>query len=482
MTTINIDLSNLPKATNDCYTPLYKNKDRYLVLYGGAGSGKSIYAAQKIIYRMVTQGGHKFLVVRKVGKTLKNSVYALFKDIIRQWGMNQLFRYNETNMEIICANGNRIICVGLDDPEKLKSIHGITGIWIEEASELTQEDFQQLDLRLRGKTDWYKQIMLTFNPISITHWLKTIFFDRKKENSTVVHTTYKNNKFIDNEYKRTLEAMKDQDEYYYTVYALGEWGVLGKTVFNAKKVTERIVQLREKEPLKIGRFEFDYEGRKIVKETIKWVDDPNGHIRLYELPDKQIPYVLGGDTAGEGSDYFSGHVIDNTTGCQVAVLHHQFDEHMYARQMYCLGFYYGWALAGMEVNFSTFPTREFEEWEYPRMYTRTVEDSYTHKPEKRYGFMTGKITRPLIIANLVKIVDESVHLINDLQTLEEMLTFVRNENGRPEAQEGKFDDLVMGLAITYHIRDQQDFKPREDVSPAAPKLADKLGVKKRKVV
>jgi phage terminase large subunit len=303
-------------------------------------------------------------------------------------------------------------------------------------------------------------MIISFNPIDINHWLKKEFFDVKKPNSITLHSTYKDNKFLDDAAIGVLEAFKETDPYFYQVYALGEWGVLGKTIFNARKVSERIAFLREKyekEPLKRGSFVFEYENDRIVESSIKWVDDLEGYITFYEGPKDKVPYVLGGDTAGEGSDNFTGHVIDNTTGKQVAVLKHQFDEHFYARQMFCLAKHYNTALTGIEMNFSTFPTREFERWNYPKLYVRETVDDYTHKLVKRFGFVTGKVTRPLMIANLVKIVDESIRLIQDIPTLEEMLTFVRNEKGRPEAQDGSHDDLIMGLAITYQIRDQQSY-------------------------
>ena len=228
---INIDLTALPELTNDIYYPLYKDTNRYLVLYGGAGSGKSVFAAQKTLVRLLTEKPHRFLVVRKVAKTLRYSVFSLFQDMITQWNLTPLFKINKSDMTITCINGNQIIFAGLDDVEKLKSIAGITGIWIEEASELEQKDFQQLDLRLRGPTKYYKQIILTFNPISALHWLKKVFFDFKKDNATIVKSTYKDNKFIDPEYVKVLEDLKNQDETYYKIYALGEWGVLGNLVY-----------------------------------------------------------------------------------------------------------------------------------------------------------------------------------------------------------------------------------------------------------
>jgi phage terminase large subunit len=466
-----INLENLPHITNPIYYPLYKDKERYLVLYGGAGSGKSVFVGQKIILRMLSERNHKFLVVRKVAKTLRESTFSLLRGIVSDWGMTSLFDVNKTDMTITCKlNGNKIMHAGLDDVEKMKSVHGITGIWVEEASEIEQQDFQQLDLRLRGHTTNYKQIMISFNPISSLHWLKTVFFDSHKENTTVSHSTYLNNIFIDDAYRQVLEDMKDQDEYYYMVYALGEWGIVGKTIFNARKVNERISALRNMS-FKRGQFTFEYHKEnpnKILDETIQWVDDNQGYINIYEDKKNRFPYVIGGDTAGDGSDSFTAHVLDNITGKQVASLMHQFDEDMYAEQIYCLGKYFNNALIGLEVNFSTYPVKRLEQLGYKRMYYRETEDSYTHKVQQKYGFRTDRVTRPLIIANLVKIVREESHLINDIPTLNEMLTFVRNEKGKPEAQEGKHDDNIIGLAIAHYIRGQQEMELAQEIIEKAP--------------
>lgn len=463
MPTIKIEL-DIDDVMNEWSVPLVDNRSRYLVLYGGAGSGKSFTAAQKIVIRMLEEKGHKFLIVRKVANTLRNSVFSLIREVISEWGLTDYFKINKSDMRITCEiNGNEILFAGIDDPEKLKSIHGVTGMWIEEASELTQEDFQQLDLRLRGFTKNYKQIIISFNPISSLHWLKELFFDKKKKNSTVVHSTYLNNKFIDDSYKEVLESMKNEDEYYYMVYALGEWGIIGKTIFNARKVNERIQQLRNNKPLKRGYFIYEYKNEKIKDSSIKWVEDENGYIDIFEEPKKtdqegnyvRWPYVGGGDTAGDGSDNFAGHILDNVTGKQVAVLHHQFDEDLYARQMYCLGKYYNYALLSIEVNFSTYPVKELQRLGYSRQYKREIIDEISKKKQHKYGFKTTTVSRPVIIAELVQIVRENIELINDIKTLNEMLTFVRNEKGKPEAQDGKHDDLIMALAISYKAREQQ---------------------------
>ena len=184
----------------------------------------------------------------------------------------------------------------------------------------------------------------------------------------------------------------------------------------------------------------------------------DGFIDIFESPKTNYPYVISGDTAGEGSDYFIGQVLDNTTGKQVAKLRKQFDADEYTRQMYCLGKHYNNALIGIETNFDTYPIKELERLGYKNMFIREKEDTYTGKHEKAFGFRTDRIPRPLILSMLQSIVNDNIELINDKETLEEMLVFVRNEKGGPEAQDGCHDDLVMALAIAYYIRPQQSMK------------------------
>jgi len=219
------------RVFNTAYLPHLETQDRFLVLYGGAGSGKSYFAAQKKLYRALSEPGHRFLIARKVAKTLRHSVFQLFRDVIGDWGLTGLFKVNKSDMEISCLNGSQLLFVGLDDVEKLKSITRITGIWVEEASELLPTDLRQLNLRLRGPTPSYKQIVLSFNPVDAESWLKRDFFDAgPRPGVTIVHTTYKHNRFLDAEYIAELEALKEQDLYYYQVYCLGEWGSIGNLI------------------------------------------------------------------------------------------------------------------------------------------------------------------------------------------------------------------------------------------------------------
>ncbi len=234
----------------------------------------------------------------------------------------------------------------------------------------------------------------------------------------------------------------------------------GKCYFNKDNIIKRIDLLEEQENTieDIGYFKHNIvikNNRKVIT-NIKWISDPLGCIKLIKKPEEYKPYVLGGDTAGEGSDNFTGIVIDNTNEKVVAVLKHEKDETFYTRQIYCLGWYYNKALIGLETNFSTYPIKMLaEEYEYPNLYIRDKEDDYTGKIVKAYGFRTDRITRPLILAELQRIFEEEIEKITDIDILKEALTFIKNEKGRAEAQEGCHDDLIMGTAITYYIASQQ---------------------------
>ena len=233
----------------------------------------------------------------------------------------------------------------------------------------------------------------------------------------------------------------------------------GDNVFDTEKILARLTRIPK--PLKVGYFIYDYDGLTI--RNIKWVNDRNGYIKIYQVPDSPeiTNYCIGGDTAGEGSDYFTGHVLDAKTGVQVAALKHQFDPDQYTRQMYCLGKYYKNALIGIEANFDSFPIQELQRLGYNNQYVREVQDTYTGKTEKRFGFKTTLLTRPTIISRLIQIVREEVDSINDMDTLEELLTITRNEKGRIEAPEGGHDDQMMGLAIAHQIRGQVVFDTEE---------------------
>ena len=454
---MNVNIKISKKVFNDVYLPYLDNDDRYLVFYGGGSSGKSYYIAQRWIYKLIHPTRCNLLVTRQTGDTNRRSTFPLLKQVISNWNLSKHFKINESDMRIKCLlTGNEVAFAGLDDVEKIKSITfesgELTHIWCEEATEMQEADINQLKVRLRGGKS-KKQIVLSFNPINIQHWIKKHFIDSKL--ATVCFSTYKDNKFLTDDDRKALEDLKDIDEYTYEVYCLGKWGILGKTVFDARAIQKRLDLIPK--PIKTGYFLYEYDGLKI--SNIRWINDRNGYIKIYQLPNTPTitKYCIGGDTAGDGSDSFTAHVLDARTGIQVAHLKHQFDADQYAKQMYCLGVYYKNALIGIEANFDSFPLMELQRLGYTNQYVRESIDTYTGKTEKRFGFKTTSLTRPTIISKLIEIVREHCDVINDRETLEELLTIVRNQKGRIEAPEGGHDDDMMGLAIAHHIREQVVF-------------------------
>ena len=201
---------------------------RYEVYYGGGGSGKSVGAVQKIVLK-AKLNPRKILVVRKVASTLRDSIYTVVRSILAQSKTN--FIENKTNMTLSLENGSVFIFKGMDNPEKIKSIADITDIVIEEATELTLDDFTQLDIRLRPNNVAFTQIYLMFNPVSKVNWVYEHWIMNKPSNSIVVKTSYVDNKFLSEEYKQTLERLKDTNPAYYKIYCLGEFATLDKLVF-----------------------------------------------------------------------------------------------------------------------------------------------------------------------------------------------------------------------------------------------------------
>lgn len=440
------------------FAPLLFCRRRYLVLKGGGGSGKSYFAARKVLWRCMSEDGHRMLVVRKVGKDLRDSCFALLLSEAEEYYPGTELRVNRTNMSISFPNGSEILCRGLDNVERLKSITHITGIWIEEATELSERDFSQLDIRLRDRTETYKQIIITFNPISATHWLKRRFFDEPEADVKLSETTYRENIYLPPESAAVLEHFRLTDEYYYSVYCLGEWGVTGTTVFSARAIAERLADLPK--PVRCGNFEGIPLGGALP-DTAAFIgrEDCGGRdagvsIRIYREYDSQRSYIVGVDTAGTGSDYNVAQVIDAADGTQAAVVRMRDGEEIFAACCYLIGREYGWALIAAEVNFSTYLVRKLAEWGYPHQYVREIVDEYTGRLKKAFGYRTDAKTRPLMIANLVDLCSAGLEIISDRATLEEMQTFIRSEDFRPEADVGAHDDCVMAYAIAVMARSQ----------------------------
>lgn len=214
---------------------------RFLVLIGGAGSGKSHFIAQYFLIRILaglSRGlNHNILALRKTSPSVRYSVFALFKHYIDEWKLNKLVTIKDSTMEIFFQGGSQIRCTGMDDQEKIKSFEGLTSAWPEESTEFHPMDITQLNLRLRGKKKTKKQIVLSFNPIDQFSFLNDRFFEggQPKANdttATVMHSTYRDNQFLnDPEYVAELESLREQDENLALIYADGIWGQLKNLIF-----------------------------------------------------------------------------------------------------------------------------------------------------------------------------------------------------------------------------------------------------------
>lgn len=230
------------KIHKEIFAPVYLPyledwEKRYMVFYGGAGSGKSYFVAQALVYKAL-KSRRKILVLRKVNKTTKNSTFQLLLDILVQYKILEYCNINRTDYTITLPSGSVFLCSGLDDPEKIKSITGLTDAWLEEATEFTVDDFSQVDLRIRDPYAKNQQLYLSFNPVSKASWCYLHFFADNSEMAEfrkevkIIHTNYTHNPFLPQKFIDALLQMKATNEVYYKIYALGEFGSLDKLVYN----------------------------------------------------------------------------------------------------------------------------------------------------------------------------------------------------------------------------------------------------------
>lgn len=274
---------------NDSYIPYLNDTTRTQIFYGGSSSGKSFFLSQRAVIDIMQ--GHNYLIVRNVARTVRNSVYNQIVKTIIDFGLQKEFNISRSEMVITCKRNNKqILFAGLDDVEKLKSVTPIDGvltdIWIEEATETAYEAYKQLTKRLRGITENNigKRIIFSFNPILQTHWIYKEFFGGWDDSKTVykdsklliVKTTYKDNKFLSEDDIYALE--NEPDKYFYNVYTLGNWGVLGKVIFKNWR-TEDLSS-------KIPTFANIYNGLDFG------TNDPNAFVRVNVDQNEKKIYVF----------------------------------------------------------------------------------------------------------------------------------------------------------------------------------------------
>lgn len=230
---------NVDVVINEAFMPYLTRDDRIQIHYGGAGSGKSRYVATKLTL-MLMKEKRVLLCVRNVFATLRNSCYEEFRLVFESMGISHLMKMRETDLTITFPNGSKIIMKGADSEEKLLSIANVSDVWCEESYEVPRSIIEQLFLRVR-RNDLQCHFFFTFNPISKQNYMYEFIHDEKTLRDGFVHkSTYLDNAFLSQDYIDTLLDLKRTNYMKYQVYALGEFGVLGRTVFNNWKVDESL--------------------------------------------------------------------------------------------------------------------------------------------------------------------------------------------------------------------------------------------------
>ena len=264
--------------SNKAFSEVHRSKKRYIALKGSAGSGKSVDTAQQYLIRLLKDKGRNLVCIRKSDVTNRDSTYAELTGAIYRLGLDKYFECRLSPLQIRCINGNMIIFRGVNDEkqrEKLKSITfqkgKLTDVWIEEATELTQSDFEIIDDRLRGNlpSGQFYQIKMTFNPVNKNHWIKKQFFDRQDENTLTCHSAYLDNRFIDEAYKVRMQRRKEVDPDGYRIYGLGDWGEIGGLVLKNWEVADISQNANDYDDVAIGQdFGFNH-ANAILQLAIK---------------------------------------------------------------------------------------------------------------------------------------------------------------------------------------------------------------------
>jgi len=214
------------------YAPLFKAKTRYKVCYGSRGSGKSSQIARYFVSKCRSHSYFRGVLMREVGSDIRHSQFQEIKDLIEDLGIAHEFDIKEGTMEFKHHHtGNNILSKGFkksagNQTARVKSIKDPTHVWVEEADEVTWEDFRKADASVRTtKADWVEMI-LSLNTDNGETWVRKNLIEADRDDVTAIQTTYKDNlKNLQESYVKMLENLKTIDPDAYEVDALGEWGV-----------------------------------------------------------------------------------------------------------------------------------------------------------------------------------------------------------------------------------------------------------------
>jgi phage terminase large subunit len=466
---LNLDIDT--SVFNEVYLPLMWKIYEWIVLYGSAAAGKSFFAAQMLVIQLTYMPDRNCAFFRTQQTDCVQSCYPQMYKALEQFKIRDLWDITEHPVPHMVNrnNGNEIIFTGVDNIEDIKSItfkHGdlTDAVYEEVSSEPNIKVIREIRRRMRNPYQ-KSRIILIFNPVSRTHWLYD-FVTRvlPKRDSFILKTTYKDNKWCPKSTIDDLNDLRFESPAEYAIYALGEWGTTGITVFNAELLNKRLLKLKElysENPPQTIEFSYELDENGLPnKDSFEPFDNPDGETIIYKQPDAKVPYVLAFDTAGEGSDYYACHVMDNITKEQVATFHSVRNPDICVLQIYGLAMMYNEALVCPEINFDSYPLKMLQQLGYTNFYRRMVPDESIHETtEPKYGFRTTAQNRQRILSECVSWVAHHIDCINDVATIEEMMTFTRQERKQKgifwAAEAGAHDDMVMSWAILLQACSQQ---------------------------
>lgn len=226
-----------------CYRPYVEDySQRYNILYGGRGSGKTIFVFEKLLIKGLKEK-RTILLMRKTTNNCKFSVWKELKEAVERFKLTKFFTFYESDYSAICKlNGTTFKALGLDDAEKIKGFSEISDVLLEEATEFTPEDFELIDGTVRSiKYKLPLQIYLLFNPVSKANWVyKRFGFDTGiiPPNTFIQKTTYLDNPHLSTDYIQRMEDMRVLNPTRWKIEALGDFVSLDKLVFHNYKVEE----------------------------------------------------------------------------------------------------------------------------------------------------------------------------------------------------------------------------------------------------
>lgn len=321
MAELEIDLPELEEIINESFIPLFHNRDRYLLLWGGRGSSKSNFAAKKQIYECLSLPYFRGILVRDTYSSIKDSQYQTIKDIVKEWGLEQLFHFKENPLEIHCVNGNSWYARGCDDVDKIKSIKDPSHVWYEEGNTISQEDFITITTSVRTLQAEYLQEIFSFNPECDGNpedfWLYKMFLEGHNQKVftseleiglpsgeilvtkyTSHHSTYQDNRWCSPEFIAFLHQLEKIDPYFYDVYCKGLWG-------KKKNQNPFFLQFNDKKHISTSPF-YDYRKQLIISLDFNlnpfavtfshlWNDSEGLHLHVFdeaEIANGSIPAMI----------------------------------------------------------------------------------------------------------------------------------------------------------------------------------------------